>query len=117
VSPSDHESRQDEKGKPAREAEPPVALHDAPRVRSTRNRSQADEAMADLTLMRTTVNLPEDLWAEFAERAKRRGISKTEAMRRALWLYNLLDSRLAARCDFVVVWPDGEEETIKLSPY
>jgi hypothetical protein len=99
------------------EEEDPLALSDRPRVRRSGSRSQADKVKADISLTRTTVNLPVDLWDEFGDRARRRGISKSEALRRALWLYNLVDSRLASECDFIVVWPDGDEETIKLSPY
>ena len=86
-------------------------------ARTVRRHRLADEAKAEAGITRTTINIPEDLWAEFAKRARSRGLSKSEATRRALWLYNLVDSRLAARCEFLVVWPDETEETIKLSPY
>ncbi len=66
---------------------------------------------------KVTISLPEQLWAELERRALARGVTRTEALRRAIWLYTFIDQRIAEGAEFHVLRPDGTDGTLLLSPY
>jgi metal-responsive CopG/Arc/MetJ family transcriptional regulator len=65
---------------------------------------------------RITVNLPARLWTELEETANTDQISKTEALRRAVWVYLLLRKRLDEGAEVLLTRPDGVQERLLL-PY
>jgi hypothetical protein len=76
---------------------------------------QDDEAPEQV---KHTLQLPVRLWSQFGARARRIGVTKSEALRRALWIYvyiaDVLDEEGA---EIRVHRGDGTTERLVISPY
>jgi hypothetical protein len=86
---------------------------------STENAADAGivEQAERTRVSKVTAALPEDLWNDFGHRASARGITRVEALRRAVWLYTVIDERIAAGAKVRIEYPDGTDESLLLSPY
>jgi hypothetical protein len=62
-----------------------------------------------------TVQFPEPLWDDFGRRCRRRGFSKAQGLRRAVWWFLQVTDTDVAR--IVLHRADGTEQTIVVSPY
>jgi hypothetical protein len=64
-----------------------------------------------------TLQLPLKLWEAFGRRARRSGISKAEALRRAVWVFNFLADRIDDGSEIIIRDKDGKEQRLVISPY
>lgn len=85
----------------------------APRPENTDRKGS--EQVVDLPA-RITVNLPAKVWEALEESAKKEGISKTEALRRAVWVYLFFIDRIRSGSEIVIERPDGTTERV-IFPY
>ena len=65
---------------------------------------------------RVTVNLPTKVWDELTNSARTDGISRTEALRRAVWVYLFFIGRIRAGHEVILEGPDGRTERV-IFPY
>src|SRR3982074_2685856 len=63
-----------------------------------------------------TLHLPTKLWGALDQRAKTWGISKSEALRRAVWLLTAIGDRLDEGSEVVVRDKNGREDPLIISP-
>ena len=83
---------------------------------AVRGRGQTREHEAP-EQVKHTIQLPMKLWAELERRARRWGVSKSEALRRAVWLFTYVADRMDEGSEIVVHRSDGKEERLVISPY
>ena len=65
---------------------------------------------------RVTVNLPTKVWDELGSSARADGISRTEALRRAVWVYVFFIGRIRSGSEVLLERPDGKTERV-VFPY
>lgn len=63
---------------------------------------------------KVTFNLPLKLWESFQERATAKGITVSEQLRRAMWVFQMLDDQVAAGRNILIEDPTGKEPTTRL---
>jgi len=86
-------------------------------VRTLKARKAAEEAEAPPAAARVTVNFPSPVWKDLTKSAQRHGITRTEALRRAVWVYLYFIRRIRDEgCEVILERPDGERERL-LFPY
>jgi hypothetical protein len=71
----------------------------------------------DHVQVKHTVQLPLALWADLERRANSRGITKSEALRRAVWLFTYLSDRMDDGTEVALVSRDGKRERLVIAPY
>ena len=89
------------------------------RSSASASRSQfADRDESDVVELpaRVTVNLPAKVWDELTKSAKVDGISRTESLRRAVWVYLFFRGRIRAGHEVILEDPDGRTERV-IFPY
>jgi hypothetical protein len=64
-----------------------------------------------------TIQLPLRLWTALDRRARIWGVSKSEAIRRAVWLLVYIGDRMDEGGEIVVHRADGKEERLVIAPY
>lgn len=67
-----------------------------------------------ITRTKVTVHLPEKLWTSFQQRAQAKGVTVTELLRRAIWVYGTLDDKQAEGFTLVIEDPLGEKKAVEL---
>jgi hypothetical protein len=77
--------------------------------------AEADDEAPEL--VKHTLQLPVKLWTEFGIRARRLAITKSEALRRAVWLFIFVSDCIEEGAEIRVHRPDGREERLVISPY
>jgi hypothetical protein len=82
--------------------------------RRTTAKKEADTSVVESPRM--SISLPSTVWTALEESAKKEGITKSEALRRATWVYLFLIDRLRAGCEVVIERPDGTSERV-IFPY
>jgi hypothetical protein len=90
---------------------PAIAARKTRRERTKTEHTNDGEAAA-----RVTVTLPSGVWEALEHSAKKERISKSEALRRAAWVYLFLMERLRSGCELVIERPDGNSERV-IFPY
>lgn len=78
-------------------------------------REQDDEEAPEQ--VKHTIQLPVRLWTEFAARARRIGVTKSEALRRAVWLFIYVSDCREEGAEITVHRADGTNERLVISPY
>ncbi len=87
------------------------------RTRAARASKAGAAVEQELPPARVTANLPAPVWRDFTKWAQRQGITRTEALRRAVWVYVYFMRRIREDgCEIVLEKPDGERERL-LFPY
>jgi metal-responsive CopG/Arc/MetJ family transcriptional regulator len=77
---------------------------------------EGSEPVVEAAAARVTVSLPSKVWDALEQSAKTDCISKTEALRRAVWIYLYLMDRVRSRCEIIIERPDGNSERV-VFPY
>lgn len=62
-----------------------------------------------------TLQLPVKLWTAFEDRVGKIGISKSEGVRKAIWLYTFVADEEVS--EMVIHRSNGKEERLVISPY
>jgi hypothetical protein len=88
--------------------------------RGTVDRPADDSAAAehlDVEQVKHTIQLPLGLWSKLEQRARRWGVTKAEALRRAVWLFTYVADCMDDGATIMVERPDGQHERLVISPY
>jgi len=89
-------------------------------VKRARRRDDSDEdegALPSQIQVKHTIQLPASLWSKLNQRSRYWGISKSEALRRAIWLFTYVADRMDEQSEIIVQRPDGKQERLVISPY
>jgi hypothetical protein len=80
-----------------------------------RDREQEDDEAPEQ--VKHTIQLPVKLWTDFSARARRLGVTKSEALRRAVWIFIYVADSLEEGAEIKVERANGTTERLVISPY
>jgi hypothetical protein len=83
----------------------------------TASRDDGDGQPDAIEQVKHTIQLPLRLWTALDRRARLWGVSKSEAIRRAVWVLVYLGDRMDEGSEIVVHRSDGKEERLVIAPY